>query len=131
MKKTSNIIIVISVMAAVFLGCSSSVMLKRAQPQIKIETRDEVFLKFLDVAYKVSGDELVIEGKIGKTSSRMLPGIFVTAKFYDSENKIIDVKVQHTIRNIRKRRRKSRYSIKVDYSPQIMRCTLEVDWHKQ
>jgi len=133
MKKTNNVTIIISFMAASLMGCASGALIHNVttQPKIKIERLDEAPLKFLDVSYKVEDGKLIIEGKIEKTTSKMLPGIFVVAKFYDLENKIIDVNVQHTIRNVRKRRRKSEYSIKVDYSSKIVRCKLEVGWHKQ
>ncbi len=130
MKRMNCMAVIISLMV---VACASSVLANRGvQSQLKIEKLDRAPLKLLDARYSVEDGKLVIKGKVKNTRSRVMPGIFVVARFYDSAGKLIDTKKKHTIGSIHKLKgnRQSKYTIKVDYSPQIVLCQLEVDWRR-
>ncbi len=126
--------VMIAIISLVMAACTYSALANNGttQRRLKIEKLDRAPLKLLNARYSVEGDKLVIKGKVKNTRSRVISGIFVVASFYDSAGRLIDVKERDTLGSVHplKGNRESKYTIKIDYNPQIVLCKLQVGWRR-
>ncbi len=131
MRKINSISVILCLM---ILVATSSVVANNGdiKPAFKIEKQDRAPLKLLDARYSVEDGKLIIKGKVKNTRSRVTPGIFVVAKFYDLAGRLIETKEKRTVGSVNKLKgsRESKYTIKLDYNPKIVLCKLEVDWQR-
>lgn len=75
-------------------------------------------------------DYLYVKGSLKNLRKTILAGAYVTAKFYDSDGKLIDVERGEVIPRIMRQYRKNRgkFTVRLPYNSQISLCKLTATW---